>query len=270
MRARRIDPDTIRAIPDDRIFFVQLADAPAIDMDLLYWSRHFRNMPGEGDLDVTGFMRAVAATGYGGPLSLEIFNDQFRAGLPRMVAQDGHRSLIALMDAVHRAEPARAAAPALPPPAPVRRVEFIEFASNPQEASALAALLDSAGFSQAGRHVSKPVTLWRQGGANVLINAGEAGFTHSAYLTHGTTVSEIALGRAVLPALQPAARTASSSRSSSARATTKATAPPTPPSASPPRSAPHDPRGCQGARAADRLAGPLDRHATRPRPLRAR
>ena len=28
---------------------------------------------------------------------------------------------------------------------------------------------------------------------NALINAGEAGFTHSAYLTHGTTVSEIAL-----------------------------------------------------------------------------
>ena len=88
---------------------MQLADAPAIEMDLLYWSRHFRNMPGEGDLDVIGFMRAVAATGYDGPLSLEIFNDQFRAGLPRMVAQDGHRSLIALMDAVRRAEPALAA-----------------------------------------------------------------------------------------------------------------------------------------------------------------
>jgi 4-hydroxyphenylpyruvate dioxygenase len=91
---RKIDPETIRRIPGDKIFFVQLADAPAIDMDLLYWSRHFRNMPGEGDLDVTGFMRAVVATGYSGPLSLEIFNDQFRAGLPRLVAQDGHRSLI--------------------------------------------------------------------------------------------------------------------------------------------------------------------------------
>ncbi|SCY94277.1 sugar phosphate isomerase/epimerase and 4-hydroxyphenylpyruvate domain-containing protein, partial [Paracoccus tibetensis] len=191
--ARKIDPDTIRAIPGDRIFFVQLADAPAIDMDLLYWSRHFRNMPGEGDLDVTGFMRAVAATGYDGPLSLEIFNDQFRAGLPRMVAQDGHRSLIALMDAVLRgAEPALAPV-ALPPPAPVGRVEFIEFATTPAEAPALEALLDSAGFARAGAHVSKPVTLWRQGRANVLVNTGEAGFTHSTYLTHGTTVSEIAL-----------------------------------------------------------------------------
>jgi len=45
-------------------------------MDFLYWLRHFRNMPGEGDLTVTGFMRAVMATGYNGPISLEIFNDQ--------------------------------------------------------------------------------------------------------------------------------------------------------------------------------------------------
>src|SRR5690606_33806390 len=35
--ARKIDPNTIRAIPGDRIFIVQLADAPLIDMDLLYW-----------------------------------------------------------------------------------------------------------------------------------------------------------------------------------------------------------------------------------------
>src|SRR5690606_27623367 len=62
--ARRIDPNTIRSIPGDRIFIVQLADAPRLEMDLLSWSRHYRNMPGEGDLPVTGFMAAVAATGY--------------------------------------------------------------------------------------------------------------------------------------------------------------------------------------------------------------
>ena len=84
---------------------MQLADAPLIDMDLLYWSRHFRNMPGEGDLPVTDFMRAVAATGYDGPLSLEIFNDQFRGGSPKSIAVDGRRSLIYLMDQVARAEP---------------------------------------------------------------------------------------------------------------------------------------------------------------------
>ena len=191
---RRIDPGSIRAIPGDRIFFVQLADAPAIDMDLLYWSRHFRNMPGEGDLDVTGFLRAVMATGYAGPLSLEIFNDQFRAGLPRLVAQDGHRSLIDAMDRVRRAEPAlKIDLPAFPAPEPVEQVEFIEFATSDEGAPALETLLASMGFARAGRHVSKPVTLWRQGGANILVNTDSEGFAHSSYVAHGTTVSEIAL-----------------------------------------------------------------------------
>jgi 4-hydroxyphenylpyruvate dioxygenase len=103
--ARGIDVNSIRAIPGDRIFIIQLADAPLIDMDLLYWSRHFRNMPGEGDLPVVDFMRAVAATGYAGPLSLEIFNDQFRGGSPKSIAVDGYRSLLALMDQVKRSEP---------------------------------------------------------------------------------------------------------------------------------------------------------------------
>ena len=192
--ARRIDPASIRAIPGDRIFFVQLADAPAIDMDLLYWSRHYRNMPGEGDLDVASFMQAVAATGYAGPLSLEIFNDQFRSGLPRMVAKDGHRSLIALMDQVRRVEPAAAPdLPRFPAPAPVERIEYIEFATSAAEAPALETLLSSLGFAAGGRHVSKPVTVWRQGGVNVLVNSDPSGFAHSAYVTHGTTVSEIAL-----------------------------------------------------------------------------
>lgn len=191
---RKVDPASIRSIPGDRIFFVQLADAPAIEMDLLYWSRHFRNMPGEGDLDVTGFLRAVMATGYAGPLSLEIFNDQFRAGLPRLVAQDGHRSLIDAMDRVRRAEPAlKPDLPAFPAPEPALRIEFIEFATSETDAPALETLLSSMGFARAGRHVSKPVTLWRQGGANILVNTDSDGFAHSSYVAHGTTVSDIAL-----------------------------------------------------------------------------
>ncbi|MBD9529652.1 bifunctional sugar phosphate isomerase/epimerase/4-hydroxyphenylpyruvate dioxygenase family protein [Paracoccus sp. PAR01] len=191
---RGVDPQTIRRIPGDKIFFVQLADAPAIDMDLLYWSRHFRNMPGEGDLDVTAFTRAVMATGYDGPLSLEIFNDQFRAGLPRLIARDGHRSLVALMDRVRRAEPAmKVNLPAFPAADPVEKVEFVEFATSQEDASQLETLLASAGFERAGRHLTKQVALWRQGGVNLLVNSEAEGYAHSAWLSHGTHVSEVAL-----------------------------------------------------------------------------
>ncbi|MFY0614511.1 MAG: bifunctional sugar phosphate isomerase/epimerase/4-hydroxyphenylpyruvate dioxygenase family protein [Hyphomicrobiaceae bacterium] len=192
--ARKIDVNTIRSIPGDKIFFVQLADAPLIDMDLLYWSRHFRNMPGEGDLAVTDFMRAVAATGYNGPLSLEIFNDQFRSGSPKSISVDGYRSLVYLMDQVRRAEADIAIdVPELPDRIEVSGVEFIEFATDDRDAGQLGAILSQLGFAQAGRHISKDVALWRQGDINIVINQEREGFAHSAYVVHGTSVCDIGL-----------------------------------------------------------------------------
>jgi 4-hydroxyphenylpyruvate dioxygenase len=192
--ARKIDPDTIRRIPGDKIFFVQLADAPLIEMDLLYWSRHFRNMPGEGDLAVTDFMRAVVATGYDGPISLEIFNDQFRGGRPSNLARDGYRSLVALMDDVRRAEPGiKMAVPEIPARVQVEGVEFIEFATRGAEADALTEILVSMGFSHAGDHISKHVTLWQQGNIRVILNRETTGFASSAYSMHGTSICDIGL-----------------------------------------------------------------------------
>ncbi|MDF0599905.1 TIM barrel protein [Psychromarinibacter sp. C21-152] len=191
---RGIDPDSIRAIPGDRVFFVQLADAPMIEMDLLYWSRHFRNMPGEGDLDVTGFMRAVAATGYDGPISLEVFNDQFRGGSPRAIALDGHRSLVYLMDQVKRAEPDIAiAVPEIPPRIRAEGVSFVEFAASEAEAEDLGRLLTALGFQKAGQHISKQVAVWRQGDIRIVLNTDPEGFAHTSHIAHGLNVCDIGL-----------------------------------------------------------------------------
>ncbi|SDY10108.1 bifunctional sugar phosphate isomerase/epimerase/4-hydroxyphenylpyruvate dioxygenase family protein [Citreimonas salinaria] len=192
--ARKIDSDTIRSIPGDRIFFVQLADAPLIEMDLLYWSRHFRNMPGEGDLDVTGFMRAVAATGYAGPASLEIFNDQFRGGSPLTVARDGYRSLIALADDVRRAEPETSVdLPDFPARAEVRGVSFVEFATRGEEQAQLEALLSSLGFTRRGRHIAKRLTLWQQGDIRIVLNAETTGHAGAAFNARGTSVCDLGI-----------------------------------------------------------------------------
>ena len=192
--SRRIDPETIRRIPGDRIFFVQLADEPLIDMDLLYWSRHFRNMPGEGDLDVTAFTRAVMATGYSGPISLEIFNDQFRGGRPATIAQDGYRSLVNLMDDIRRKEPGLAPdlAP-MPARVSVSDTAFLEFASRGNEAEALRDVLRGLGFSRVGRHRSKDLGLWRQGDIRFLINEEDRDFAATAYNVHGTSICDIGL-----------------------------------------------------------------------------
>ena len=192
--SRKIDPNSIRSIPSDKIVFVQLADAPLIDMDLLYWSRHFRNMPGEGDLPVTDFMRAVAATGYDDWISLEIFNDQFRGGRPVGLARDGYRSLIALMDDVRRIEPEIAATvPDIPARLTVDGVEFVEFTTRGAEADELAKLLSTMGFNHVGNHVSKKVALWQQGDIRIVLNQEETGFAGSAYTMHGTSVCDVGL-----------------------------------------------------------------------------
>jgi 4-hydroxyphenylpyruvate dioxygenase len=151
-------------------------------------------MPGQGDLPVLGFMRALAATGYDGPLSLEIFNDQFRGGSPKSIAVDGRRSLIALMDEVARKEPGLAIAiPAIPERVKVRGVEFVEFAADETQAEALAAIFLGMGFAEAGRHRSKDVRRFRQGAINLVINTEKEGFAHSAYVTHGTCACAIGL-----------------------------------------------------------------------------
>ena len=70
--ARGTDLAAIRSIPKDKIFLVQMADAPKLDMDYLSWSRHYRCFPGQGDLPIDAFMDALQATGFDGLLSLEI------------------------------------------------------------------------------------------------------------------------------------------------------------------------------------------------------
>lgn len=187
--SRKIDPESIRSIPGDKIFFVQLADAPQIDMDLLYWSRHFRNMPGEGDLPLVPFMAAIAATGYDGPLSLEIFNDQFRSGSARLIAEDGHRSLLNLMDDVKRVAPdLKVTTDEMPPRITVETVEFVEFAASPEDAEDLVALLTTLGFVKAGQHKNRKVDLYQQGDIRIVINTDPDSIASSSYSVHGINV----------------------------------------------------------------------------------
>jgi 4-hydroxyphenylpyruvate dioxygenase len=183
----------IHSIPSDKIFLVQLADAPKLGLDVLSWSRHFRCFPGQGDLTVADFMAAVKTTGYAGPLSLEIFNDQFRAGSAVRTATDGLRSLILLEDQLAAAPSRAPAAAGLQPRAQSRGVGFIEFAINEAKAADLAALFGQLGFRKTGAHRSKDVERWSQGHIELVINCEPDGFAHAHYLTHGPGVCAIAV-----------------------------------------------------------------------------
>jgi len=180
------DPAGLADVPGERIFFVQLADAPALSMDVLSWSRHHRSFPYQGDLPLDGFVGAVLASGYQGPLSLEVFNDHFRAAPARMIARDGLRSLI-LAEAQANGG---GTLPALPA---IGGVEFVEFAVDAAASEALAALLVRLGFRHRGRHRSKAVELYRQGRICLILNSEQDTAAAERFQHHGPSVCAIAL-----------------------------------------------------------------------------
>ncbi len=153
--SRGSDPAGIEDIPGEKLFFVQLADAPRMAMDVLQWSRHHRCFPGQGAFDLAGFLAHALAAGYRGPLSLEVFNDVFRAVDARRMAIDAMRSLIVLAGELP-------AAPAL------GGYAFAEVAGEDIEP-----VLQGLGFALTGRHRTKPVHLWEQGGVRLVVNHGD-------------------------------------------------------------------------------------------------
>lgn len=170
--SRGHDPAAIRGIPGERIFFVQLADAPRMSLDVLSWSRHHRLFPGEGAFDLVGFVGHVLHAGYDGPLSLEVFNDTFRQTDARRTALQARRSLRALEDGVARAAPTLRGLVMLPDSAAPSGFDFVEILA--EDTSSIEELLARAGFTARGRHRTKPVTLWSAGRARVVLNEQHA------------------------------------------------------------------------------------------------
>ncbi len=175
--SRADDPAGIRDIPGEKIFFLQLADAPHLAMDVLPWSRHFRCFPGQGTFDLTGFAAQVHAAGYRGPWSLEVFNDVFREAATGRTATDARRSLLHLQEQVARAAVTQPEAlndrPPLfvaPQPAPVHGVVSLRFAAG-TAAPELVAVLDALGFRFVGRHPEHDLQLWRHGPVAVAVDA---------------------------------------------------------------------------------------------------
>lgn len=70
------DWSSLSRIAADRIAYVQVGDAVRVANDPLTVRRNHSRLPGDGDLAVAPFARAVLATGYRGTMSLEIFNER--------------------------------------------------------------------------------------------------------------------------------------------------------------------------------------------------
>ncbi|WP_306215930.1 sugar phosphate isomerase/epimerase family protein, partial [Actinoplanes sp. RD1] len=155
--SRDPDPAGIAGITPGKIFFVQLADAPRLRMDVLQWSRHHRLFPGQGAFDLPRFVALCRAAGYAGPLSLEVFNDVFRQADPYRTAVDAMRSLRALDE--------------LPPAPELAGHAFTELAVDGTTGPGLRDALRRLGFGHTGQHRSKPVELWEQRACRIVLNS---------------------------------------------------------------------------------------------------
>jgi len=160
--SRGSDPKGIEDIPGEKIFFLQLADAPLLAMDVLQWSRHYRCFPGQGGFDIAGLLQHVIRAGYDGPLSLEVFNDVFRQAEAGPTAVDARRSLLVLQESIGLAP--------LPEPVVPSGIAFAELVTP--DAEPVSAVLGALGLTRTARHRSKPVDLWERGGARILVNTG--------------------------------------------------------------------------------------------------
>jgi 3-dehydroshikimate dehydratase len=158
------DLDAIADIPGDKILYLQLADAPHLVMEVLQWSRHYRCFPGQGAFDIAGFVQRVLATGYAGPLSLEVFNDVFRQADTDRTAVDAMRSLLVLEDQLGLS--------ALPSSPQLDGFAFVEIGVDAESAPDTEALLGTMGFARVGPHRSKPVQLWQHGDIRIVLNHG--------------------------------------------------------------------------------------------------
>ena len=78
---------------------VQLNDGPRVHEDHLVHARAARRLPGEGELDVVGLVRAVLRTGFTGPWCVEVNTPQFRALPVEEAARHAARTATAVLSA---------------------------------------------------------------------------------------------------------------------------------------------------------------------------
>jgi 4-hydroxyphenylpyruvate dioxygenase len=175
-------------IPIEKIALVQVADAPCLQMDSLYFSRHFRCFPGQGDLPVVDFVRCLREKGYDDYLSHEIFNDEFRSSSPTEKAIDGMRSLLWLEEQSLLSDTASVGG-RLPTHQPsIENIEFIEVAAVGDAGQAFVDVFAALGFSETHRHKSKDITLIRQGEINIVLNRELESQAHQHYVKHGASI----------------------------------------------------------------------------------
>ena len=170
-------PARLRHILGRHIFHIQLVDGDKGDL-----------VPGLGILNLQGFLRVIVRAGYIGPICVSgAANGSNDMG-------NAYRALLNLLDEVSKTEPhANFGNPFLAPRVPATGIEFIEFCVDTKNAHKLTHLLSTMAFRKERSHVSKDVSLWRQGAVNIVINQEHDGHAGQLFKEHGPMVCDMGL-----------------------------------------------------------------------------
>jgi sugar phosphate isomerase/epimerase len=83
-----VTPADPRTLPGARVLTIQLDDGPlAAENDLIHATLHERLLPGQGAFELAGYLGALADTGTGAPIGVEVFSDVLHASGARAAAQ---------------------------------------------------------------------------------------------------------------------------------------------------------------------------------------
>ncbi len=155
----------------------------------------FPLLPGQGELPLEPFAEQVTRCGYRGPRSLEIFNDGFRASPNGATAKDGYR----VRCCGWRSKPAVGSRRAMPICFHRRRCRSItgwslsSLPPAPPRRSAWGSICRRWVFSTREATAPKQVTLWRNGGARIVINHQPHSWADHFYQRHGVSLCAMAL-----------------------------------------------------------------------------
>ncbi|MQA10977.1 MAG: TIM barrel protein [Pseudonocardiaceae bacterium] len=73
-------PDKLRRIPGKYLSYVELSDGMVEDMpDTVEETTKYRQLPGEGEFDIRGYVEVIRELGYRGPWGIEVLNERLRA-----------------------------------------------------------------------------------------------------------------------------------------------------------------------------------------------
>ncbi len=91
----------LSALPGARVLAIQIDDGPAVaEDDLVDATLHHRRLPGQGDFDLVGYLRALKETGTRAPIGVEVFSDEIHALGADVAARLAAEATRRLLDAV--------------------------------------------------------------------------------------------------------------------------------------------------------------------------